>query len=71
MSKWKQYIVLGGILFLFQRDFVKQTFQSQSFLNTVLWVVGILLVIAVSVTVYAQKRRKKAGKNEDDGTPVL
>ena len=71
MSKWKQYIVFGGILFLFQADVVKQTFQSLSFLNTVLGIIGILLIIAVTIAIRAQKRQKKEEQREDDDASIL
>ncbi|MGN1079968.1 MAG: hypothetical protein ACI4TE_07350 [Alphaproteobacteria bacterium] len=71
MSKLKQYIVFGGLLFLFQMDSVKRIFQSPSFLNTVLGGIGILLVIAVIITISAQKRQKKQKENEDDRASIL
>ncbi len=66
MSKWKQYLVFGGVLFLFQSDFVKRIFQSASFLHTVLGAIGFLLITAVVVSVCIEKRKKKQKENGDD-----
>lgn len=64
MSKWKQYLFLGGGLFLFQSDFIKRIFQSESFLYTVLGAIVFLLITAVIITVPVEKRRKK--QRDDD-----
>lgn len=65
MSKLKQYLIFGGILFLFQTDIVKKIFQSSSFLHTVLGAIGLLLITAVIVSVSVEKRRKKQRGKED------
>lgn len=71
MAKWQQYIVLGGILVLFQTGGVRRIFQSASFLHTVLGAIGILLITAVVVSVSAEKRKKKRKEKEDDESSWL
>ena len=65
MSKWQQYIVLGGILFIFQTKGVRQIFQSSSFLYTVCGTIAVILVVAVIASVCTEKRKEKQ-KEEDD-----
>lgn len=56
MSRFKQYLFFGGLLFIFQSRLVKGVFQSPAFLNTVLGMIVFLLIVAVVVTYYAKKR---------------
>lgn len=71
VSKLQQYIILGGVLVLFQTDGVRRIFQSASFLHTVLGAIGILLITAVVVSVSAEKRKKKRKEKEDDESSWL
>ncbi len=56
MSRFKQYLFLGGLLVFFQSSLVKGVFQSSAFLNTVLGFIVFLLIVAVVVTYYAKRR---------------
>lgn len=64
MSKLQQYLVLGGILFLFQTKFVRGIFQSSSLLYVILGIIGVLLVTAVVLSIIIERRKKIRKANE-------
>ncbi len=71
MSRFQQYLFLGGMLLLLQRTAAGKSLQSASFLITVGGIIAVLLLVAVLVTLPRMKEkwreRKKKPLEGDEG----
>ena len=56
MSRWKQYLVFGGSVYLIQTDLVQGVLHGKGFYIGLFSFIGVLLIVAVIQTIRLKKR---------------
>lgn len=56
MSRWKQYLIFGGLVFLVQTDFVQGVAHANGFYIGLSVFIGTLLAIALMLTIRSRNR---------------
>lgn len=56
MSRWKQYLIFGGLVFLVQTDFVQGVAHEKGFYIGLTVFIGVLLAVAVMHTIRLRNR---------------
>lgn len=56
MSRWKQYLVFGGSVYLIQTDLVQGVLHDKGFCIGLFLFIGVLLIAAVIQTIRLKKR---------------
>ena len=67
MSKLKQYVLLGGLIFLICGTPIGRLLKSSTFLNVIWGIIGFLLIIAVIVTWPEIKEKRQTKKKRSFG----
>ena len=56
MSRWKQYLIFGGLVFLVQTDFVQGVAHEKGFYIGLTVFIGVFLAAAVMHTIRLRNR---------------
>lgn len=56
MSRWKQYLIFGGLVFLVQTDFVQGVAHAKGFYIGLSVFIGMLLAIALMHTIRSRNK---------------
>lgn len=72
MSRFKQYLVLGGLLWAMQSPFVSGILHDGRLQTALLVIIILLLSVAVGLVVWVRRKAVKSkGKKTDDTYPLM